>query len=542
MPSRKKNGRFLENVRQRLTKNRLDIISTPVLSTTDFDTPSTLDFDTFFTPDFDTSFHQVLSNMITNDLYFSGKLKPIGYTRHVIDIGTFFENMKCTKCDITLKFKDGIGISPAGLCGHLIVRCFNCNDCVRVAMGKIHKSHHGPKIFDVNTKLTTGTLQTDNGDSDVVHAIASGSKTATALSGIPSTDDTNSVCDPVNVTGITASADGAFQRRGSGRCYNSLSAQNNGESDRIKNNLPSVVLHQFGKHDECGDWCQMKNNPTAKHRNLPWGADLKDENLKKRSSKGVHEELGLNPGIATTVTAAIRDKDVNRKRTALQRLKLKSKRSSETRSHEIWEGDTYCSNVIGRQSSITQISAVIEELEFNRYATPTQEISEDASRVTGIRFNTATNELLYNDEPVSHKHPQQVLLDFLQFLMSLCASDKHIVLATHNNRRFDSIILFNQLKFYKLWNHFSRYIVGFCDTLPFFKMLYPEFENYKQEYIAQKLLKEAYSAHNVLDDCRMLTSLVKKTEKVDVLISDYFYSTHQVTVQGVQPNLESLER
>ncbi|XP_076075736.1 uncharacterized protein LOC143046461 [Mytilus galloprovincialis] len=194
-----------------------------------------------------------------------------------------------------------------------------------------------------------------------------------------------------------------------------------------------------------------------------------------------------------------------------------------------------------RQSSVTQISAVCEEQEFNRYATPTQEISEDACRVTGLKFNTATNELLYNDEPVSHKHPQQVLLDFIQFLMSLCASDKHIVLAAHNNRRFDSIILFNQLKFYKLWNHFSRYIFGFCDTLPFFKMLYPEFENYKQEYIAQKLLNEAYSAHNALDDCRMLMSLVKKTEKIDVLLSDYFYSSHQVTFQGVQPNKESLE-
>ncbi|CAC5411131.1 unnamed protein product [Mytilus coruscus] len=72
-------------------------------------------------------------------------------------------------------------------------------------------------------------------------------------------------------------------------------------------------------------------------------------------------------------------------------------------------------------------------------------------------------------------------------------------------------------------------------------MLDAEFENYKQEYIAQKLLNEAYSAHNALDDCRTLMSLVKKTEKVDVLISDYFYSTHQVSVHGVQPNVESLE-
>ncbi|VDI60137.1 Hypothetical predicted protein, partial [Mytilus galloprovincialis] len=90
-----------------------------------------------------------------------------------------------------------------------------------------------------------------------------------------------------------------------------------------------------------------------------------------------------------------------------------------------------------RQSSITQITAVCEKQEFNRYATPSQEISEDACRVTGLKLNTVTNALLHNDEPVSHRHPQQVLLDFIQFLMSLCASDKHIVRTAHNNWRFD---------------------------------------------------------------------------------------------------------
>ncbi|VDI53269.1 Hypothetical predicted protein [Mytilus galloprovincialis] len=102
--------------------------------------------------------------------------------------------MRCSRCDITLKLKDGIGILPAGLCGHLIVRCYNCNDFVRVAIGKTHNSSHGPRIFDVNTKLATGTLQADKDDSDAIHAIASGSETATASSGIPSTDNTNSVC------------------------------------------------------------------------------------------------------------------------------------------------------------------------------------------------------------------------------------------------------------------------------------------------------------------------------------------------------------
>lgn len=80
-------------------------------------------------------------------------------------------------------------------------------------------SYNYPIIFFIS-----GTLQADNA-SNAIHAIASGSNSAIALSGIPSTDNTESVCEPVNVTGLTASADGAFQRRGSGRCYNSLSGK-----------------------------------------------------------------------------------------------------------------------------------------------------------------------------------------------------------------------------------------------------------------------------------------------------------------------------
>lgn len=35
--------------------------------------------------------------------------------------------------------------------------------------------------------------------------------------------------------------------------------------------MDSVVLHQFGDHVKCGEWCNMKKTPTAKHKNRPWG-------------------------------------------------------------------------------------------------------------------------------------------------------------------------------------------------------------------------------------------------------------------------------
>lgn len=57
-------------------------------------------------------------------------------------------------------------------------------------------------------------------------------------------------------------------------------AHNTGNIDAIKENLESVVLHQFGEHDDCGNWCSFKGNPTGKHKNLPWGLDLSNNSLK----------------------------------------------------------------------------------------------------------------------------------------------------------------------------------------------------------------------------------------------------------------------
>lgn len=53
-----------------------------------------------------------------------------------------------------------------------------------------------------------------------------------------------------------------------------------------------------------------------------------------------------------------------------------------------------------------------------------------------------------------------------------------------------------------------------------------------------KLLQESYSAHNALDDCKMLEGLV---HTVDTLLSKFYYSSSQITSHGVQPSLESFE-
>lgn len=95
-----------------------------------------------------------------NEFYFSGQLKPLDFSRFVVNLHTFLNNMKCSLCDVNILLEDSVGVLPSGISGNLVVKCRQCGQLVRVAMDKTHvgqREHNtGSKIFDVNTKLATG--------------------------------------------------------------------------------------------------------------------------------------------------------------------------------------------------------------------------------------------------------------------------------------------------------------------------------------------------------------------------------------------------
>ena len=187
---------------------------------------------------------------------------------------------------------------------------------------------------------------------------------------------------------------------------------------------------------------------------------------------------------------------------------------------------------------MTQLSARCNDAVFDKYITPTRQISSEASQVTGLYFDELSNVMLHNNVPVTHVHPMNALLDFIHFLMTF---GKKIILIAHNNKNFDCIILHNQLKCFNLWNHFCKFVIGFADTLPFFRKLYPDFVNHKQETLVSNILKESYIAHNAAEDCLYLQKLVFKSQEIDLLLSEFMYSSKQVTKSGVQPQLMSIE-
>ena len=55
--------------------------------------------------------------------------------------------------------KNPLEFLPAGVCGHLVVKCSFCFKFVNVPIGKMHalqNTDHKPIFFDVNTKIGTG--------------------------------------------------------------------------------------------------------------------------------------------------------------------------------------------------------------------------------------------------------------------------------------------------------------------------------------------------------------------------------------------------
>lgn len=140
---------------------------------------------------------------------------------------------------------------------------------------------------------------------------------------------------------------------------------------------------------------------------------------------------------------------------------------------------------------------------------------------------------------VIHHHPVNAFLDFISFLSE---NGKGVYLAAHNCRNFDAVILFNQLHLYNLWGEFCKTVIGFSDTLPMFKIMYPNFlKNYKQETLVESLLNVTYDAHNAEKDVEVLQRLVFEKGNVEILISEqcFFYSS-QLSPKGVVPTKHSL--
>ena len=183
-------------------------------------------------------------------------------------------------------------------------------------------------------------------------------------------------------------------------------------------------------------------------------------------------------------------------------------------SHVIFDLET---GGFSRTSDILQISAVYGDNQFNRYITPTQNISKGASNVT--KLTTVNGKLFHDGKAVTTVSVQDAMSEFTAFLKTV----KNPVLVGHNIKTFDLIFLYNNLTKCQLWENFLSTVTGFVDTLHVFKKEFPRRGSYKQDVLMNDLLHESYSAHSALDD-------VKALQKLSELVKPAFQSTCLVQV------------
>uniref|UniRef100_K1P7T1 Mutator-like transposase domain-containing protein n=1 Tax=Magallana gigas TaxID=29159 RepID=K1P7T1_MAGGI len=217
---------------------------------------------------------------------------------------------------------------------------------------------------------------------------------------------------------LSASFDGAWQKRGNGRAYNSLTGKKCRICAAAKSKGNPHRVHQC-----CKNW-----TGSAKAMGPAMACEMLE--MVETSGGKLNKKLALSPGLFTTThTVRLANKlklkrlQQSQQSMKRRRLKLKSKKLSTDASQSVLEGDTYRSKIgmdddasdleditivplkpssessslmyfdlettgfrRQRTSDIVQIAAVCGEKSLNIYLKANGRISEGASKVTGLTY------------------------------------------------------------------------------------------------------------------------------------------------------------
>ncbi|CAG2242653.1 unnamed protein product [Mytilus edulis] len=183
-------------------------------------------------------------------------LLPLDHCRYVCELDLIAQQLKhCTTCSINLHLYNSLGVRPYGVTGIVYVKCHICESVNRIRLGKTHHStehKRGLGTFDVNTKLATGMLHVGIGETQINNLFSTMNvhyphhKTLKSRENevgiVMETQATNSeqkfLLDEAfqsmtigaeenentgTDTGLKLSTDTCWQKKGSGRSYDSLS-------------------------------------------------------------------------------------------------------------------------------------------------------------------------------------------------------------------------------------------------------------------------------------------------------------------------------
>ena len=191
-------------------------------------------------------------------------------------------------------------------------------------------------------------------------------------------------------------------------------------------------------------------------------------------------------------------------------------------------------------AEICQLAAIHGTEQFNVYILPLHGITPTAAAVN--RLSVSRGRMFYEGTPVTAVQLDVAIQKFLNWLQSLT---EPCLLLAHNAKLFDAKHLLKALEMSSRTEPFSEVVVGFCDTLPAFKELFPERKSYSQENLARDLLESTYNAHNALNDVQMLQELSDKFLSAQIVQKHSFslswYQEYTKYLSDKRVNLQTLQ-
>lgn len=132
---------------------------------------------------------------------------------------------------------------------------------------------------------------------------------------------------------------------------------------------------------------------------------------------------------------------------------------------------------------------------------------------------------------------REALSNFLQWLSTL--KNCEVILVAHNGRLFDFRVLSNAVARTVLQRQFLDKVSGFTDSLSLIRSKHKKLEEYIQIYLAKHFCNESYSAHDALEDVKMLSIILSNSvSNSDLCKAAYDSETH--FIQEISLILQSL--
>ncbi|XP_048769973.2 DNA polymerase III PolC-type-like isoform X1 [Ostrea edulis] len=160
----------------------------------------------------------------------------------------------------------------------------------------------------------------------------------------------------------------------------------------------------------------------------------------------------------------------------------------------------------GAMPHITQIGAV--EIEsgnvFSTYVQPKIPIEPGAEETTGIVCDGTS--VFAHGSKVTAVPICEAILNFLKWLGTF--GKYGIILVAHNVRVFDFRVLSHAIDCIGLQEDFLEIVSGFTDSLSLIRSKHKKLEKYSQIFLAKHFCNETYSAHDAVEDVKMLSKIL----------------------------------